>query len=153
MAERTTRRLINHALSFAVPVTNKNAYVNPATHNDGALENRLDAIPEGTLIRINNELNIDAMTDIGIIEKIIYKAIQKYGMYCGDINGTGLSIRGVAAHSLPKGAYPPEFDLNNPLGNYYLKNFPFDYLEVIYTGPLQALTGRPHIVSRCAVWK
>jgi hypothetical protein len=39
----------------------------PTTKNDGELSNNEYAIPEGTLIRIKPDCDIDSMTDIGPI--------------------------------------------------------------------------------------
>lgn len=145
--------VINHALSFTVPVTNANGYVFPATHNDGALHDNPYAVPEGTLIRIRPDINIDTLPGIGPMEKIIYRAIQRYGMYCSDTNGAGLGIRAVSPASLPPNSYPAAFDMNNEYKNFYMKNFPFKYLEVIYTGELQQFKpNRPYIHHGCAQW-
>jgi len=144
---------IKHALSFSTPVTNKNGYVWPATKNDGTLTNNPFAIPEGTLIRIKPEIDVDTISGLGEIEKIVYKAIQKYGMYCGDTNGAGMAIRGIGTASLPEGAYPKSFEVRPASGNYYLKNFPFQHLEVIYTGEITKTEFRDYINHGCAEWE
>lgn len=144
---------IKHALSFSTSVTNANGYVYPATKNDGQLSNEPYAIPEGTLIRIRSDIDIDTIAGLGEIEKIVYKAIQKYGMYCGDTNGAGLSLRSIATSSLPKDAYPPSFAIRESSGNYYLKHFPFEYLEVIYTGELTPSQPRNYVNHGCAKWE
>lgn len=145
--------VIRHALQFSVPVTNANGYVWPATHNDGALRNNPFAIPEGTLIRIRPDVDIDTLSGIGEAERIIYKAIQKYGMYCGDTNGAGLGLKAVSSRSLPEGAYPAFLETEGAYGNYYLKKFPFQYLEVIYTGELTPAGSLPYQQTGCAVWE
>jgi hypothetical protein len=145
--------VIKHALSFSTPVTNKNGYVWPATKNDGTLSNNPFAIPEGTLIRIKPDINIDTIQGLGEIEKIVYKAIQTYGMYCGDTNGAGIAIRAIATASLPGNAYPESFEIRPQSGNYYLKNFPFEHLEVIYTGELTKTEFRDYVNHGCAKWE
>lgn len=145
--------VIDHALSFSVPVTNKNGYVWPATKNDGQLSTNPFAIPEGTLIRIRPEIDIDTIQGLGEIERIVYKAIQKYGMYCGDTNGAGIAIRAISTRSLPSDAYPTSFEIRPTSGNYYLKNFPFEHLEVIYTGELTKTEVRPYVNHGCAQWE
>lgn len=145
--------VINHALSFTIPVTNKNGFVSPATSNDGALSNHPYAIPEGTLIRINPSILIDTLSNLGPIEKIVYKAIQKYGMYCGDTNGAGLGLRAVATNSLPSNAYPESYRISAGNGNYYLKHFPFDHLEVVYTGAIQSREYQDYVNHGCADWE
>jgi hypothetical protein len=145
--------LINHALSFSVSVTNANGFVIPATNNDGALSNNPDAIPEGTLIRIKPNVIINDIPGITETEKIIYKALQQYGMYCGDTNGGGLSIRAAHTKSFLKDAYSPAMQFDATYGNFSLKNFPFDLLEVVYTGALQTKTTKPYMNQGCAEWK
>jgi hypothetical protein len=145
--------VINHALSFSTPVTNKNGYVPPATKNDGTLTDNPFAIPEGTLIRIKPSVDLDTLSGISEIERIVYRAIQKYGMYCGDTNGAGLAIRAVGTSSLPEGAYPSSFEVRPQSGNYYLRNFPFEHLEVIYTGELTKIEFREYINHGCANWE
>ncbi|MGC4233991.1 MAG: hypothetical protein QM594_13520 [Niabella sp.] len=146
--------VINHALSFLVPVTNGDGYVYPATHNDGPLKGHPYAIPEGTLIRIRPNVNIDALPGLGPMEKIIYKAIQRYGMYCSDTNGAGLSLHAVAPESFPPNAYPASFNMDEKrYRNFYMKNFPFEHLEVIYTGELQPPKSKPYTDHGCAVWE
>jgi hypothetical protein len=38
-------------------------------------------------------------------------------------------------------------------GNYQLKNFPFDLLEVVYSGTLKTKTTQPYMNQGCAEWK
>ena len=144
---------INHALSFSVSVTNANGFVSPATSNDGALSNNPDAIPEGTLVRIKPSVVINDIPGITEAEKIIYKAIQQYGMYCGDTNGGGLSIRAAHTKSFLKDAYAPAMQFDATYGNYLLKNFPFDLLEVVYAGTLKTKVTQPYMNQGCAEWK
>ena len=145
--------LINHALSFSVSVTNANGFVYPATKNDGALSNNPDAIPEGTLIRIKPTVVINDIPGVTETEKIIYKALQQYGMYCGDTNGAGLSIRAAHTKSFLKDAYAPAMQFDATYGSFSLKKFPFDLLEVVYSGPLQTRTTQPFMNQGCVEWK
>ena len=144
---------IPHALSFSVPVTDANGYVAPATKNDGALTDNPYAIPEGTLIRIKPDFDIDSIPDIGPIERAVYQAIQTYGMYCGDTNGAGLAIRTLSPASVFADAFPEEFVTNTNSGNVDLKNFPFDALEVIQSGPITASEPRSYVDHGCANWR
>jgi hypothetical protein len=144
---------IPHALSFSVPVTDANGYVSPATKNDGALSDNEFAIPEGTLVRIKPEFDIDSISDIGPIEKAVYQAIQTYGMYCGDTNGAGLAIRTLSPQAVFAEAFPEEFVTNTNSGNYDLKNFPFDALEVLKNGPLTPSESRSYVDHGCATWR
>lgn len=144
---------INHALTFAVSVTNANGFVYPATSNDGSISNNTYAIPEGTLIRIKPGVVIENIPGITATEKIIYKALQQYGMYCGDTNGAGLTLRAVHTKSFLKDAYSPFLQFDPVYGNHFIKKFPFDLMEVVYTGPLQTRTPQPYINLGCAEWK
>lgn len=140
---------INHALFFSCPVTNANGYVSPATSNDGALKNNPYAIPQGTLIRIKPNIDVDTISGLTSIEKTVFKAIQKYGMYCGDTNGAGIGIKAIDTKSVYADAYPSNFTTREN-GNYYLKKFPFEYMEVVYTGPPKV---RPIVNSGCISWR
>lgn len=144
--------LIDHALTFTVSVTNANGHVAPATYNDGSLSNNPYAIPEGTLIRIRPDVNIDTLSGIGNYERIVYKAIQKYGMYCGDTNGAGLGIRAINTQSLMPDAYPSDFTLTSTYGTYVLQKFPFDLMQVVYSGPLQT-NAASFVEQSCANWR
>lgn len=142
---------IPHALSFSVPITHAAGYVSPATKHDGVLNHDF-AIPEGTLIRIKPDYDIDQIPNIGPIEKAVYKAIQTYGMYCGDTNGAGIAIRTVSPHSVYPEAFPDEFSVAEN-GNYYLSNFPFDALEVVQSGPITPYEYREYVDQGCAKWR
>jgi hypothetical protein len=145
---------IPHALSFAVPVTNLNGHVSPATKNDGALSDNEFAIPEGTLIRIRPDFDLDSISGLRPIDRAVYEAIQTYGMYCGDTNGAGLSIRAVSPESVHPEAFPEEFDTDNPNGVFFLENFPFDALEVVSSGPMLTTPDvRDYVDHGCAEWR
>lgn len=143
---------INHALFFSCPVTNSNGYVSPATSNDGALKNNPYAIPQGTLVRIKPSINIDTIAGLSSVDKTVYKALQKYGMYCGDTNGAGIGIKAIDSRSVYSDAYPSDFKVRAN-GSYYLNKFPFDLLEVVYTGNLTAPSQRPLLSSGCVTWR
>ncbi len=144
---------INHALSFSVPVTNANGYVPPAASNDGALTNNEFAIPQGAQLRIMPEIDIDTIQGIGSVERTVYKAIQKYGMYCGDTNGAGLAIRIISPQSTTLDAFPADFDISSNLGLHYLKSFPLDYLEVLNFGEIIPSEAKPYVDHGCAEWE
>lgn len=148
-------REINHALCFAVPVTNGNGFVPPATSNDGALFDNPYAIPEGTLVRIDPAFDIEAMEGVNEIDKAVYRAVQKCGMYCNDTNGAGISINGLSVKCIPENSYPDEFEVNETYGVYYLKNFPLDHLQIVYTGDFITSDGpsSDFILSDCVEWE
>lgn len=144
---------IPHALSFAVPVTNADGYVAPATKNDGALSGHASAIPEGTRVRIRPDFDLDSLVGIGPVERAVYEALQTYGMYCGDTNGSGVSIRAISPLSVDADAFPAALDTDNPQGLHYLTNFPFDALEVLASGPLTPSEPRDYVDHGCAEWR
>jgi hypothetical protein len=142
---------INHALSFSVPITHAAGYVSPATKHDGVLQNDY-AIPEGTLVRIQPDYDIDQIPNISPIEKAVYEAVQTYGMYCGDTNGAGVAIRAVSPRSVYADSFPEELQIESN-SNYSLPNFPFDALEVVSGGPLIPYEQREYIDHGCANWR
>ena len=140
---------IRHALVFACSITDAERHVPPATHHDGSLRGSDDAIPEGTLIRIRPDADLDSLADIPDVDRTIYRALQRYGMYCGDTCGAGLALRAVAAQSLPDGAWPDGFDLRSDLGSHTLPRFPFHLLEVVDSESMPTEPG----VAGCAKWE
>ncbi len=83
---------IDHALIFSYDHTRAGGPVAPATESDGT-SNEDWAIPEGALVQLDPELNLDSLGLSGY-ERIIAKALQEYGMYCAD-DGGGLQLYAV----------------------------------------------------------
>lgn len=76
---------IEHTLAFNYPFPKSGGPVPPATDSDGESE-RADAIPEGALLQLNPNLNLDTL-NLTPYEKTIAKALQEYGMILGDGGG------------------------------------------------------------------
>jgi len=89
---------IDHALFFTTPYTRKDFIACPATHTDGVADDPA-AIPEGARIQLDPAFPVDAQR-WPRWEKIIAKALQKYGAYLGD---TGDSLSFAAEATLDRG--------------------------------------------------
>ena len=74
---------IRHALVFASPVNRKGVLCSPpASATDGGREGP-DFIPEGARLQLDPDLDLDAL-GLSYAAKVIAKALQRYGMFCGD---------------------------------------------------------------------
>ncbi len=93
---------IKHALIFSYSSPRGGGPVPPATESDGFSEKIAD-IPEGALVRLNPHLNLDSLS-LTSYEKIIARALQKYGMYCADAGG-GIQLYAVNPVSAKKNPY------------------------------------------------
>lgn len=82
---------IDHALSITTPYTRAAYIACPATHDDGKYIDTA-AIPEGALIQLDPSYNVDAQS-WPAWEKIVAKALQKYGAYVSDTGGS-MAVRG-----------------------------------------------------------
>ena len=103
----------------------------PATDSDG-ISTRSDAIPEGALLQLNPDLDLDSLS-LAAYEKTIAKALQEYGMLLVDRGGDdGIAVQAVNPISvtsnpydgiLPDLLYPP------------LTNIPLTQFRVLKMGP------------------
>ena len=106
------------------------------------------AIPEGALIQLNPDLDLDALglTDF---EYTIAVALQKYGMYLGD-DGGGLELEAVNPLSFSGNPYAgllPDMEFIP------LTNIPVSEFRVLELPP-QDNTSVPEVVSNgCATFK
>ena len=76
---------IEHALFFASNMVKATTFRYPALGTDGANGTaETTPIEEGTRVRLNPSVNLDAISGITQMELIIGRALQKYGAYCGD---------------------------------------------------------------------
>jgi hypothetical protein len=82
---------IDHALSITTPDTRSSYIACPATHDDGKYSTT-SAIPEGAQIQLDPAFNVDAQS-WPAWEKIVAKALQKYGAFVSDTGGS-MAIRG-----------------------------------------------------------
>lgn len=117
---------INHALIFSYRYTKSGGPVSPATESDGE-SNVKGAIPEGALIQLDPDLDLDSL-NLKPYEKIIAKAMQEYGMYLGDNSGSGISLYAINPLSFSTNPYKGLLPDNNYV---YLPNIPVDRFRVI----------------------
>lgn len=87
---------IDHALVITTPFTRSGYIACPATHTDGKFADG-NAIPEGARIQLAPDFNVDAQ-NWPQWQKVIAKALQKYGAYVNDTGGS-VGIRGEAQTS------------------------------------------------------
>ena len=85
---------IDHAFTIATPYTRAGLIACPATHSDGKYQD-VSALPEGARIQLDPTFNVDAQ-QWERWQKVMAKALQKYGAYVADTGGS-LSIKGEAA--------------------------------------------------------
>lgn len=86
--------VIDHALMFAPAntCTQSTAMYYPASHADGS-DTSSSCIPIGARFQLDPSINLDIIPNITPLEKMIGKALQKYGAYCDDTGGAfGFSI-------------------------------------------------------------
>jgi hypothetical protein len=77
---------IDHALVFSTNNTCQNVRYYPAQNHDG--KNTADTcIPIGSRVQLDPSINVDAIPGITAMEKMVAKALQKYGAYCDDTGG------------------------------------------------------------------
>jgi hypothetical protein len=89
--EDLDRGYINHALALADPWT-ASSWKYPANKSDG-LDRGLSPIPEGQRIRLDPSINVDA-TSWPRFEKMVAKALQKYGAYMTDTSDGSFGLSG-----------------------------------------------------------
>lgn len=129
---------INHALRGSYKLTSTN-FVSPAIKSDGT-HSEDDALPMGALLQLDPSIDLDAVNwGMTADEKVIAKAMQKFGIYISDTNGNGLSLKGVAIQSFScnpyrnykNGIYNSGGCTNVKTGSIQLKNIPLSALRVI----------------------
>lgn len=86
---------IDHAFKLATPYTRSGIIACPATHTDGKYADP-NALPEGARLQLDPAINVDAQP-WAPWQKVIARALQKYGAYSSDTSGA-LSIKGEAAN-------------------------------------------------------
>ena len=120
---------IDHALEFSYNYPKRGGPVHPATESDGH-SGRSDAIPEGARLRLDPDLDLDAL-GLTRYERIIAEAAQRYGMILAD-NGGGVELQAVHPMSYDDDVYAGVL----PDRRYvYLNNIPLDRFEVLKLPP------------------
>lgn len=77
---------IPHALFFATDMAAlRTVFRYPATQSDGKnIAGVATPIPQGARVQLDPSIDVDAIPGITPFEKIVAKALQTYGAYCGD---------------------------------------------------------------------
>lgn len=141
---------ISHALIFSYTETASGGPVWPATESDGTSDDPW-ALPEGTRLRLDPELDLDAL-DLTPYEQTIARALQEYGMFLVDTSGSGVSLEAIDPRSvsgnpyaglLPDVDYPP------------LSHLPADRFQVLKLPPQDPLADEKSelVDSRCAAFR
>ncbi len=132
-AEELQKGQINHVIGLSlVDAADKSIFSWPANRSDGRNPHGLpNQIPEGTRIRLDPTLNVDALklTPVG---KIIAKAAQTYGFVVWDKSGA-LTLRGqgVLSYTTQGLANPYPALLDGKQNWAILQNFPWDKLQFL----------------------
>ncbi|HYT80872.1 MAG TPA: hypothetical protein VEQ37_16770 [Actinomycetota bacterium] len=82
---------IDHAFKLDSPYSRSGIIACPATHTDGKFPDPV-ALPEGARIQLDPAINVEAQA-WAPWQKIVAKALQKYGAYMSDTGGS-LSLKG-----------------------------------------------------------
>ena len=130
-AEELQRGEIRHAIGIAlVDLENFNIFSWPANRSDGYNpDGAPNRIPEGTRLRLDPSINVDAM-NLHPVAKTIAKAAQKYGFVVWDKAGS-ISIRVQNSISYTaEGKADPYTSLFNGTPDYAVLNgFPWERLQ------------------------
>lgn len=121
------RGYIDHAIAFSTATTCKGDPVYPALNSDGTNVNQSTCIPIGSRIQLDPSINVDALTNITPMEKMIAKALQKYGAYANDTSGIfGFSVEfDRTGRKVYQKAGAPETD------HFALKGIPWDKVKIV----------------------
>ncbi|WP_432511344.1 DUF4124 domain-containing protein [Kineococcus sp. SYSU DK001] len=120
---------IQHAVALHLPKPGK-GYTYPATRGDG-WDTSSAAVPEGTRLRLNPSVDVDAL-NLHPIAKMVAKAAQKYGFIVTDTSGcTSVVAESPAASIARTGTNPwtsmmagtPQFSI--------MANFPWGKLQAL----------------------
>lgn len=101
---------IPHALFFISNMVRPTEFRYPATRTDGANIARSPVtIPEGARVQLDPTIDLDSIRGITPGEKMIGRALQRYGAYCGDNSGAfpamGFIFEHIADGLAPGGVY------------------------------------------------
>jgi hypothetical protein len=135
---------IDHALMFAFPTTRAGGPVLPATASDGKTVDP-NAIPQGARVQLDPDLDLDTL-DLTPTERVIARALQRYGMLLGDTGGA-LSLYAVGAQSFaeyPYGGFLEPTDVT------YLSGIPVSRFRVLVTYDQRRITPLSVDESPCA---
>jgi hypothetical protein len=121
---------INHALALGLPGPARGRVVWPAQRGDGDSDHP-DAIPEGTRLRIDPDVDLDKL-NMPTFTRILAEAAQRYGIVVVDRAG---SVAFAGEDPAPYGSNPywpsPNGFFGGKLPDQLLKSFPWSKLEVV----------------------
>ncbi len=86
------RKSIDHALVFSTNLCRSDTYRFPASKTDGKAGHGNETIEEGARVQLDPTINLDTIPNISPIEKMIGKALQRYGAYAIDCGGAKMAI-------------------------------------------------------------
>jgi hypothetical protein len=126
---------INHALALELPYPRAGAWTWPAQRSDGTGTDP-NAIPEGTQLRLDPNLNLAAL-HLPPLTMMIAQAVQRYGMIVRDQTHHAIGL--YAENPIPLGSNPYYTSgTPNPTGPFggqwpdtLLHSFPWSSLEVL----------------------
>jgi hypothetical protein len=133
---------IDHALSLVVPNTAAGRMSWPAQRNDG-WDTHPDAVPEGTRLRLDPAVDVDAL-ELEPVATMIAKAAQEYGFLVADTGGSVAVIAEGGAADPVTGRDPWDDVLQGVPTHRVLEDFPWEQLQV-----LPADYGKPGAAPRC----
>jgi hypothetical protein len=125
--EEIAQGQIDHALVITIPDPST-AVVCPATHTDGTNTSGT-AIPEGSLLRLNPDVNVAAL-GLPAWEQTIARALQVYGAYVADTGGS-LAIRAESNLGYGYDAWADAGVPENGANGAYLYQLPWSQMEVM----------------------
>lgn len=119
---------IDHALTFSTSTTCKDTLIYPARNTDGVSTDQSTCMPAGTRIQLDPTVNVDSLPNITAMEKMMAKALQKYGAYMNDSGGSfvfGVEFDQTGRQVYQKAGAAPNQD------NFSLKGIPWDKVKVL----------------------
>lgn len=106
--------VIPHALAFstdrACGPANSGPFRWPATTTDGTVEGQ-PCLPQGARVRLDPEIDLDALPQLTDTERAIGRALQDYGAYVSDRGGSRMAFAVEAARTAEDRSVLRELDL------------------------------------------
>ena len=124
---------IDHALVFSTDMGHPSEFRYPATKTDaGNWPNQFNPkLPQGTRVQLDPSINVDAIPGITPIEKMVAKALQRYGAYNNDHGGARMAFV-FEGQDLTDPSRNPPLTPGNPTrrgGVYYNAGLHWDYFD------------------------
>lgn len=114
-AQEIADRSIQHPLVFSTSNACRRGYRTPATKTDGG-STRTDCIPEGARIQLSPSINVDAIPGMTAGERVVARALQRYGAYAIDVGAARMAF----SFEKPTSGIDP----------YPAAGFPWDYWDM-----------------------